>query len=116
MAEQNPTHVWVQHEETGGTWQCPADYLPVAELRGWQIIDAPDTDLDGLFDEPVDGVEQTGFDPSEHSVKEVNEHLAEHAEQAPGEVERVLELERAGKDRATVTDPRTIPSDTNPGD
>lgn len=112
MAE-NPTHVWVQHEETGGTWACPADYLPVAEQRGWAPIDPPDDSLDGLFDPGPSGevVEQTGFDPAEHTVAEVNEHLALHAATAPGEVERVLALEAAGKNRATVTDPRTDQDD-----
>jgi hypothetical protein len=38
------------------------------------------------------------FDPSAHTVEEVNAYLAEH----PDEEDEVLELERAGKSRAGV--------------
>jgi hypothetical protein len=101
------THVWVKHEETGGVWACPAEYLPIAELRGWEPVDAPDDSLEGLFDPSPLGRESepepTGFDPDQHTVKEVQEHIAKHRENAPGEVERVLELERAGQNRTTIT-------------
>jgi hypothetical protein len=39
------------------------------------------------------------FDPGEHTVDEVNEHLAISM---PGEVSRVLEAERAGQARVTL--------------
>lgn len=104
------THAWVKHNESGGVWACPIDYLDVAKLRGWEPTDAPDTSLDGLFDSS----EQTGFDPSKRTVDEVNAHLAKHADSAPGEVARVLELERNGKDRATVVDPRLTDTGDQP--
>ena len=97
------THVWVKHSETGGVWACPVDYLDVARVRGWEPTDEPDTSLDGLFDEATaEGSSQTGFDPAAHNVDEVKTYLAEHQD-SPGEVERVLELERAGKNRSTIT-------------
>lgn len=110
------THVWLHNPETGGTWECPVDAAEVfVEKRAWEYADAPDTSADGLFDESTaEGEAQTGFDPSAHTVEEVNAHLALHADSTPGEVERVLELERAGKNRTTVVDPRG--SGENTGD
>lgn len=100
------THVHVVHEETGGRWECPVDYLPVARLRGWEPAEPEDHDLDGLFDAgSAEGEEQTGFDPAKHTADEVSEHLAQHAEASPGEVVRVIELERAGKNRKSVVVP-----------
>lgn len=100
------THVHVQHAETGGRWECPVDYLPVARLRGWEPVAPEVHDLDGLFeDASAEGEEQTGFDPAEHGVDEVSAHLALHAKASPGEVVRVIELERAGKNRKTVVVP-----------
>lgn len=50
--------------------------------------------------EAVDGAsEVVGFDPSEHDVDGVNEHLAGAS---PAEQHRVLALERAGKARKGV--------------
>lgn len=106
------THVYVRNVETGGEWECPVDYLPVAELRGFEPCEPRDGALDGLFDDTTaEGAAQTGFDPADHNVDEVNAHLAAHAESSPGEVVRVLELERAGKNRSTIVDPRTSPGD-----
>lgn len=100
------THVHVVHSETGGRWECPLDYLPTAKLRGWEPTEPETDDLAGLFDDSsAEGEEQTGFDPAEHSVDEVSAHLAKHAEASPGEVERVLDLERGGKNRKTVVVP-----------
>lgn len=100
------THVHVIHEETGGRWECPIDYLPTARLRGWEPAEPEDHDLDGLFDDSsAEGEQQTGFDPAEHDVAQVSAHLARHADASPGEVLRVLELERAGKNRKTIEVP-----------
>lgn len=100
------THVHVINDETGGRWECPVDYLPVARQRGWSPAEPEAHDLDGLFDDSsADGEEQTGFDPAGHTVEEVSDHLALHAEATPGEVVRVIELERAGKNRKTVVVP-----------
>ena len=98
------THVWMHNPETDGVWACPADVVDVMKGRGWEVTEAPDDSLDGLFDPAADDEpESTAFDPSEHTVQEVNDYLDQHRENAPGEVERVLELERAGKNRTTIT-------------
>lgn len=111
------THVFVT-SPTGDEWECPVDYLPVALDRGFELTEPRDTSLDGLFDDTTaEGSAQTGFDPSSHTVDEVNAHLAEHAASSPGEVVRVLELEAAGKNRQSVKDPRLADSSTDtPGD
>jgi hypothetical protein len=44
----------------------------------------------------------SNFDPTEHTVAEVNEHLAKSD---PDEQARVMDLERNSKNRATVTVP-----------
>lgn len=102
------THVWMANPENGIPWECPVDVADVfAGARGWVFVDAPDTSLDGLYD-PVEGDvqeeqdEQTHFNPDDHTVDEVNDYLDEHAD-VLGEVERVLEAERAGKNRTTIT-------------
>lgn len=46
--------------------------------------------------------DETQFDPSEHTVAEVNEHLATADE---AERKRVLDAEAAGKNRSTVSPP-----------
>lgn len=120
MAKRKPvfneagTHVFVRNTESGDEWECPAGYLPVALTHGFELAEPRDRSLDGLFD-------QTGFDPAEHTVEEVNAHLEQHAVSSPGEVARVLALEEAGQARKTIVDPR-IPAgdedstDPNPGE
>jgi hypothetical protein len=109
------THVFVAAPETGDEWECPVGYLPVALARGFELTEPRDKSLDDLFDDATaDGGNQTGFDPGQHTVEEVNAHLAEHAEASPGEVVRVLALEESGKNRASVKDPR-IPTDLPDG-
>jgi hypothetical protein len=118
MAEQEMTynaagtHVLVYNPETDGRWECPPDYLPVALARGFELAGPAEDDYAGLFDDAEP--QQTGFDPTEHTAAEVTDYLALHAEQSPGEVMRVLEAERAGKDRKSVVAPDGF--DPNPGD
>lgn len=92
--------VWLRNPETQGVWNCPIDYAPTARARGWVDADAPE-DVQVISDdvEPV----APQFDPAEHTVAEVREYLDEHEESAPGEVERVLDAERNGKNRSGIT-------------
>lgn len=114
MAKQKPvlneagTHVWLHNAATGGNWLCPVDVVDVFLPRGWEYTDAPDTSLEGLFDDSTaEGANQTGFDPATSDVAGVNDHLVDALEAgALGEIERVLTLEKAGKNRVTVVDPR----------
>lgn len=119
MASQKPihnaagTHVYVRNAASGDEWECPNDYLEVALQRGFELTAPRDKSLDGLFDESTaePAGQQTGFDPAKHTVDQVNAHLVEHAASSPGEVVRVLELERAGKNRVTVVDPLLVTDD-----
>lgn len=111
------THVFLRHPETGGEWECPVGVAQTyVDVRGWEYAAPIDHSLDGLFDESsAEGDLQTGFDPAEHTVDEVNAYLEMHAHAAPGEVARVLALEEAGQNRKTVVDPRPKLDDpTNP--
>lgn len=102
------THVFVRNTDTGSQWECPVGYLPVALERGFELCEPRDASLDGLFDDTTaePAGQQTGFDPAAHTVDEVNAHLAQHAEDSPGEVARVLKLEQAGRNRSSIVDPR----------
>jgi hypothetical protein len=97
--------VRVENPETGGVWDCPVDYLPVAKARGWVESDKPLPGEGQEYPEPaaavfvVDFDAPGEFDPSEHTVAEVEDHLAEY----PDDADRVLDAERAGKNRVTLT-------------
>lgn len=109
------THAFVT-TPSGDEWECPLDYLSVALARGFSLAEPRDKSLDGLFDDSTaEGANQTGFDPAKNTADEVNAHLAEHLD-APGEIERVLALEAAGKDRKTVVDPRSRADDPEDSD
>jgi hypothetical protein len=94
-------HVRVENPDTGGVWDCPVDYLPVAKARGWVESDKPLADEGEEYPEPAAEVAEAEveFDPSEHTVAEVEDYLAEN----PDDAERVLDAERAGKNRVTLT-------------
>jgi hypothetical protein len=94
------THVRVENPETGGVWDCPVDYLPTAKARGWIESDKPLAGEGEEYPEPVaEEAAEAEFDPSEHTVAEVQEHNAEN----PDDADRVLEAEAAGKNRLTLT-------------
>lgn len=106
--------VWLHNPETGALWQSPADYAPIAKRRGWEDSDGPDPDdpdpdLEGDAPEPEpvpadpDGDEQTNFDPALHKAPEVIAYVEQYKDTAPGEAERVLAAERAGRNRKTIT-------------
>lgn len=58
-------------------------------LQGWEIVDPS----------PAEAQQATSFDPSAHSVSEVNDYLASATD---GERQNVLVLERDGKNRSTI--------------
>lgn len=101
------SHVWLHNPDTDALWQSPTDYAPIARERGWVDSDGPvdseATDETASASDAVEVDEQTGFDPSAHKSAEVNAYLDQYRDTAPGEVDRVLALERAGKNRKTVT-------------
>lgn len=91
--------VRLENPETGGVWDCPADYADIARARGWVDTDKPlpGEDAEDLGDRPT-----ADFDPANHTVVEVNAYLAQAT---PDEVERVLDLEASGKNRSTIAAP-----------
>jgi hypothetical protein len=36
------SHVWVKHDETDGTWQCPEGALAEFQKLGWRPCDPPE--------------------------------------------------------------------------
>jgi hypothetical protein len=88
------THTWMKNPETNDIpWACPNALVDLyIDKRGWELCDDPDAEPD---------VEVSGFNPADHTVEEVHEHIDAN-EDSPGEVERVLELERAGKNRKSL--------------
>jgi hypothetical protein len=98
------THVRVENLETGGVWDCPVDYLPVAKARGWVESDKPLAGEGEEYPQPAadalgEAEDEAEFDPGEHTVAEVEDYLADN----PDDADRVLEAERAGKNRVTLT-------------
>lgn len=99
------THVLVKHVEHGGVWECPVGVLHTMRKLGWEPTQPDeDADLVGLTDETQPEAPVL-FDPAEHDAKVVTEHLATHAEVNPAEVHRVIDAERAGKNRKSVVVP-----------
>jgi hypothetical protein len=90
------THVWVYNPETDAKWESPVDYLPVALARGWELTDPPADEYPAA---PAPAEAEVEFDPGEHTVAEVEAYVQEH----PDDVDRVLDAERAGKNRVTLT-------------
>lgn len=101
------THVHVQHAESGARWDCPIGVLDTYRQLGWEPTEAVEPDLvaQGLKDPVEAPAEPDLFDPSRHNKDEVEAHLAAHAETDPAEVIRVIDLERGGKNRTTITVP-----------
>jgi hypothetical protein len=101
------THVWVYNPELDAKWESPVDYLPVALARGWELTDPPSDEYPApVVDEEAEAklaAAQAPFDPSDHTVAEVQEYLETHGDSPPGEGDRVLAAERAGKNRVSLT-------------
>lgn len=98
------THQWMRNPETDGEWACPLALVDVYVKRGWEPFEPPEpveflpTPVAAVDEEP----EPTAFDPGDHSVKEVLAYIEQYQTDSPGEVQRVLALETAGKNRPTI--------------
>lgn len=107
--DEDGTHVYLTHPDLpeNPPWACPVGVADsYIKDRGWLYAQPQDTTWDGLLDSTTaepNGA-QTGFDPTATgvSVEQVNDHLKKHAEANPGEVVRVLELEKAGAARKGI--------------
>jgi hypothetical protein len=95
------THVRLYNPDTGGVWDCPVDAVEGYLRRGWVKSDKPLTGEGEESPEPAaeEADEEAEFDPSAHTVAEVQDHMAEN----PDDAERVLDAEAAGKNRVTLT-------------
>ncbi len=89
-------HTWLRNPETGGVWSCPNGLVEHYKERGWEDSDPPGEQVVGVL---KDAAPEPEFDPAEHTVAEVEDHL----EQNPDDVHRVLQAEHAGKNRVTIT-------------
>jgi hypothetical protein len=85
-------HTSMKHSEHGGEWEAPTALVDYFKARGWEVMDDTPAPVDSADAEAV-------FDPTEHTVAEVTEHVATN----PDDADRVLEAERAGKNRVTLT-------------
>jgi hypothetical protein len=98
------THQWMRNPDTKGEWECPIALVDVYTRRGWEPFEPPEpveyipTPVDVQDVEP----EVTAFDPGDHTVKDVLAYIEQYQTDSPGEVQRVLALEAAGKNRPTI--------------
>ncbi len=92
-------HTSMRHSEHGGEWEAPTALVDYFTARGWEVMDDSPAPADSADAEAADTGEAAGFDPAAHTVAEVEEHVATN----PDDADRVLEAERAGKNRVTLT-------------
>jgi hypothetical protein len=91
-------HTWLRNPDTGGIWACPNRLVDHYKDRGWVDSDPPEEEQPtvGEFASAADAPapatkDEPQFDPATHTVAEIEEHLAEH----PDDAERVVEAEEA---------------------
>lgn len=101
------THVLTE-APSGVLWECPLGYLETAKANGYTVVGAKVAEAHQQIGIPL-------FDPADHTVEQIDQHLAEAAENGDvDEIERVLAAEAAGKNRTSITDPTgTPPTDPN---
>ena len=81
---QYPGHVVMTRR--GETWDCPVSYVAKAKSQGWRPVDS---NAPGLYD------------PADHTADQVTAHLATVTDD--NERQRIVDAERAGKNRSTIT-------------
>lgn len=88
---------------SGVAWECPIGYLETAREHGYKVVG--EDEYDAAANAEFLAIANP-FNPADHTVVEVNEHLAQaFAAGNVEEVERVLDAEAAGQDRSTINDP-----------
>lgn len=107
MTEPNETLATIPTEDAGAVLPNGPDGLDIVRIYNEELDAYGESPREGVKNfegwvvvEPtVEEAEQiTTYDPAEHSIPEINDHLAEH----PEELEAVLAKEREGKDRPTL--------------
>lgn len=125
--------VQIKRTDSDEIGSCSRAALPVWLARGYELYEEPEPEVDApTNEEPVAPREATDiekaqkildavkdndgelYDPTDHSVAEVLDYLAD---KDPEEIARVLEAEAAGKDRKGVAEgaPTPIVPDPNSG-
>lgn len=125
--------VQIKRKDSDEVGSCSRAALPVWLARGYELYEPPVEEDDAPTNEEpaaprevtdiekaqkiLDAVKDNGgdlFDPTDHSVAEVLDYLAD---KSPLEIARVLEVEKAGKDRKGVAEaaPDPIVPDPNSG-
>jgi hypothetical protein len=100
------THTFMVNPETKGEWRCPNALVDIYEKRGWKKAKDPEDVADAVSAPPApvaDDVEPTAFDPAGQKVKDVLAYIDPLRDSHPGEVARVLLLERQGENRPSIT-------------
>lgn len=86
----------MSYPPSDGTGIYPSAPAPDPDEGGDDVDPEPETP--SAADPGTAAVDEAQFDPSEHTVAEVQDYLAAH----PDETDTVLERERAGKARTTL--------------
>jgi len=81
--------------------------MPDWKLQGHELVwdeNAPDpVEVEGsqyTYPRPVEAEPGNAFDPSEHNIEDIKKYVGDN----PGEVQRVYDLEVAGKNRTSLVD------------
>lgn len=97
-AEIPATEAPEQPEPGPGYW--PDEWRRHIERAEQNLAASPPPTIPAPEPEPTPEPKASPFDPGEHTVAEVEEYVDAH----PDERGRVLDAERAGKDRVTLVD------------
>jgi hypothetical protein len=100
------THTFMVNAETKGEWRAPNALVELYEKRGWKKAKDPE-DVDDVVSAPAapvaEDVDPTAFDPTGQKVKDVLAYIDPLRDSHPGEVARVLLLERQNENRPSIT-------------
>jgi hypothetical protein len=100
------TFVGIRHKTTGAEGTSPIRALPHWESLGYEALDKDEVaaarKTDGVTVDDVQKVADSApFNPADHSPAEVKTYLASVADDQT-EHDRVVEAEKAGKNRSTA--------------
>jgi hypothetical protein len=99
------THTYLVNPDTKGAWRCPDALVDLyVKKRGWKVAPDPEAaeDIPPAPAPVLETEEPTAFDPTGKKVKDVLAYIDPLRESHPGEVARVLLLERQGEQRPTI--------------
>lgn len=102
--------VKIKHKATGAVGTCPIRALPYYEAKGHEAVDADEVararKADGITAGDVKQQEGSApFNPSDHSAKQVADHLAKldvSTAEGQAEYDRIVSAEQAGQNRSSA--------------